>query len=920
MNWQLLSENNFPVGAAMIEYGSKWIVKDVSEPFCMLCGCKKNDLLALMGQDSAWFLEPDDRERFELALKQTADGGRADAFLMRVVTLDKKVIWVRAAMSLYGIQEDVPYVLVIFTDAQEQKRMEQQLLLMNEQEKILQEKARRDPLTRLLDKEETHNMVNHLLDNHPESSYVMLLIDVDNFKQINDTFGHTFGDTVILDVASMIRDNFREEDVVGRIGGDEFLVFMNDAGMDEAVNRAARLCAVLEKEYSGGDVSRRISVSIGLSEYGVDGSDYRTLMEKADHAMYRVKMNGKNSYAVALADDVGPVRSDTKTVENRGQINQSDSEFLSFAVNLMTHARNIDGSLNLLVKNISDRFHLDFIGVFEHSAHVQEMVLTNYYSRTFSFYDRTTFPRGSLAQELAASELKLMRGIGAEDSAVLAQIISGSSTDYSGAKFAAAVTKFEYVGGRTGEIACLTLDNERDMDESTKLLLQELTRTIGVFVSLRYRMGESREEIRNIQRRDQLTGMYTLEAFKENVRELLREPEQGQQYFLEYVDINNFGYVNDNYGYQVGDNALKTFAEDCALQEYFVAGCRLYSDFFVMLLKAKDAESFKHQTMAQHQRFANIQNHQYPSSSMTIASGAYLIEGDHVDVDTAIENAILAWKVAKGRRSKEPVFFEKGFREARSREQQVIGEFYEALYRDDFRMYLQPKFRLGDHEVYGAEALARWQKPDGTILPPGAFLEPLEQIGYVMELDFYIFEELLKTMTRWQTQNRRQLVVSTNFSGTHFESDVEHFLKRIDHLISKYSISPQFIEIEVTESVMVHNQQNLRNCMERLHEMGFRIAIDDFGTGYSSLSVLMDIPADVVKMDKSFIDNGIDEKRRNMIVEIGELVRIAGKEIIFEGIETEEQEKLLLECGFKNGQGYLCNRPIRVSEFEKLYF
>jgi EAL domain-containing protein (putative c-di-GMP-specific phosphodiesterase class I) len=270
--------------------------------------------------------------------------------------------------------------------------------------------------------------------------------------------------------------------------------------------------------------------------------------------------------------------------------------------------------------------------------------------------------------------------------------------------------------------------------------------------------------------------------------------------------------------------------------------------------------------------------------------------------------------------SKEPVFFEKEFREEKFREQQVIGAFYGALYRDDFRMYLQPKFRLGNHEVYGAEALARWQLTDGTIMPPEEFLEPLEHIGYVRELDFYIFEEVLKAMTRWQTGNRKQIVVSTNFSGVHFENDVEHFLERIRLLISKYSISPTFIEIEVTESAMVHNMQNLKYGMDRLHEMGFRIAIDDFGTGYSSLSVLMDIPADVVKMDKSFIDNGIEGRRRDLITEIGKLVRIAGKEIIFEGIETEEQEQLLMECGFHNGQGYLCNRPIMVPEFERLYF
>lgn len=920
MNRHLLSENNLPIGAAMIKCGSEWKIKDVSGALCHMCGYEKKELLSFVARNHSAIFDARDVSTFETALEQAADGRDTESFLMRIVTKDDQTCWVRVSMSLYCIDSAVPYVLAVFADAQEQKNMEQQLCVLKEQEKVLQEEARRDALTKLLDKEETRRMVNHLIEVHPEDSYAMLLIDVDNFKQINDTFGHTYGDTVILDVASLISAQFRNDDIVGRIGGDEFLVFMRAADLDMAAEKARKLCTVLEKEYTGQDVSRKISVSIGLAAYGRDGKDFRTLMEKADRAMYRVKQSGKNSFGIAKSNDIGPFRSDTKEVERRGSINRSDSEFLSFAVSLMTHARNIDGSLNMLLKHISDRFDLDFVGIFEHSVNAPEMVLTNYYSKRFSYYDKTTFPMGTQTKDMAVSDFKVVREMSGEDSPVLKQLIGGDSQECSKVKCAVAVSRFEYVGGRTGEIAYLSMDCEKKMNESTMVLLQELARVIGIFVSLRYRMDESKAEIRHIQRRDQLTGMYTLEAFKNKVNAIMRDPQPDKKYFVEYIDINNFGYVNDNYGYKVGDNALKMFAENCLDQEYYVAGCRLYSDFFVMLHAADSTDDFKRAIMVQHQRFANIQSHQYPSSSMSISSGVYAYEQGTVDVETAIENATMAWKVAKSRRSKEPVFYDSEFRSARTREQQVIGEFYEALYRDDFRMYLQPKFVLGDRNVYGAEALARWQKPDGNLLTPGAFLEPLEQIGYIMELDFYIFEELLKTMTRWQTQNRRMIVVSTNFSGRHFESGVDAFLNRIQNLLSKYSVLPENIEIEVTESVMIRNLSNLKYCIERLHEIGFRVAIDDFGTGYSSLSVLMDIPADVIKMDKCFIDNGIEGKRRELIVEIGELVRIAGKDIIFEGIETDEQERLLIDCGFKHGQGFLCNHPVTIAEFEKLYF
>jgi EAL domain-containing protein (putative c-di-GMP-specific phosphodiesterase class I) len=258
-------------------------------------------------------------------------------------------------------------------------------------------------------------------------------------------------------------------------------------------------------------------------------------------------------------------------------------------------------------------------------------------------------------------------------------------------------------------------------------------------------------------------------------------------------------------------------------------------------------------------------------------------------------------------------------RSRRADEQKVIGEFFEALYRDDFQMYLQPKFILGDRTVYGAEALARWKRPDGQILAPAYFIDSLEKIGYITELDFYIFEEVLKTLDKWDKQKKRKIVISTNFSGRHFDTDGEEFLNRIQHIMSKYTVSPQYIEIEVTEGVLIENIDVLEYCMNRLHEMGFRVAIDDFGTGYSSLSVLADMPADVVKIDKSFINKDMTDRKMSLLYEIGRMVKILNKDIIIEGVETQEQEQFLKEGGFTCGQGYLCNKPIPIGQFERLY-
>ncbi len=781
------------------------------------------------------------------------------------------------------------------------------------------DEAKRDSLTKLYNKSETQKAVARVIEECPNDLHAMFLIDIDDFKEINDTFGHTYGDTVIADVANTIKENFRSEDIVGRVGGDEFLVFMKDVLQDKAIAKAKNLCRILEKSYRGDTVSKQISISIGIAFYGKDGKTFQTLFEKADHAMYRAKQGGKSGFEFAKEEDTGTIKQKSRLVECRADLGAQDKEFLTFATGLMTHARNIDGSLNMLLKRIAERFGLDLVAIFEADSHGENLLLTNYYSKKYNFYEKSLFPKtnpqlesapfGEMVEIRRASRWVYENGIKEWQNADELQ-----ATDC-----AILAGKFKHIGETNGYIYYVSMDKTREWAPNEVALLNELTRSISVFASLRVRMDENKKELRKIQRRDQLTGLYNLDTFRGKIKEILDNPKQDKVYALEYLDINNFGYVNDNYGYQVGDNALKMFAQIVKNQPYYIAGCHLYSDFFAILVADDTKESLIENLNDQHREFARMQNQQYPSSSMSICSGVYIIEDKNLDVENAFENANLAWKMAKHSRCREVALFTEDLSNEKKAEQAIIGEFYKALHRKEFQMYLQPKFMLMDGRIYGAEALARWRKPNGGVLPPGFFLEPLEKIGYVTELDFYIFEELLKTMQGWIEEEKEPLIVSTNFSGRHFEQDGQNFIDRITMLMEKYTVPAKYIEIEITEGVFIKNKAVLNDCLQILRDMGFRIAIDDFGTGYSSLSVLTDIPVDVVKMDKSFIDKADSKKQRDLIAEIGKLIQIAGKDVIFEGIETVEQREFLSTSGFSLGQGYLCNKPIPIEEFEKMY-
>ena len=614
-------------------------------------------------------------------------------------------------------------------------------------DKNLKEEVRRDPLTRLLNKVEVEREIRSFLEKNPEGTHVMLLIDIDDFKGVNDNFGHTFGDTVITDVARLIQSQFRSDDVVGRIGGDEFLVFMKNTVLDKATDKVQRLQGILCKEYAGGDVRYRISVSIGVAISSDDNHEYQKLFEQADTAMYRAKKNGKNGFAVADGTISEQVPHQTRKIEPREMIGPEDQKFIAYAVSLMAHAKNLDGSLNMLLERIAKRYRLAMVAILEWNQEAGVFSPSNYYSDSFDLPSKMTFK--SVPEELEGLEPGQCASLTMRQMAEYGNL-EGYANDLEAVarlrgEFSVVVGKYEYVEKHNGQIVYLSTDEHRQWSGIEMEMFEELTRILAVFASLRFRMDMSQEQICDIQSRDQLTGLYNQDIFRQRVAEILGEAEPDKIYGLVYMDINNFGYVNENYGYRVGDEVLKMFAQGVTEQSCYCAGSRLYSDFFLLLMEDENEKLLKEHLRGHYRHFANMQNHRYPNSGMGVTAGLYIFENPGVDVDVAIENANLAWKQAKNEKRRDIVRYEPKFRIARSDEQRVVGEFFEALYRDDFQIYLQPKFILGEHKVYGAEALARWKKPDGSVLTPFYFINALEKIGYITELDFYIFEEVLKT-------------------------------------------------------------------------------------------------------------------------------------------------------------------------------
>ena len=252
------------------------------------------------------------------------------------------------------------------------------------------------------------------------------------------------------------------------------------------------------------------------------------------------------------------------------------------------------------------------------------------------------------------------------------------------------------------------------------------------------------------------------------------------------------------------------------------------------------------------------------------------------------------------------------------RESGLPEDFTRHCRRGEFEVYLQPKFLLREERVYGAEALARWRLESGEILSPARFIPALEK-HRLYRGSGYILEQLSGNAPLEGFRKRTVYDLRLNFSRRNFENGGDDFIERLQNTLQRYGIDPCYIEIEVTESVIVEKLDSLKACLTRLGKLGYRIAIDDFGTGYSSLSVLLEIPANVVKIDKSFTDKIHQNGQSAFVYQMGQFIQSAKEEVIFEGIEEEQQRTFLMECGFNYGQGYYFDRPLPLEEFEKKY-
>lgn len=409
---------------------------------------------------------------------------------------------------------------------------------------------------------------------------------------------------------------------------------------------------------------------------------------------------------------------------------------------------------------------------------------------------------------------------------------------------------------------------------------------------------------------DQITGAKSLLRFSQELEEFRKNHDD---YSIVSMNIRNFKFINDLFGNREGDKVLcyikHVIEENLEAGEFF---CRDTADLFYILMLDTQEEKIK-------LRLESIVN----CVSKTTRNREYsyeisLYSGVAIRGDTA--KALLAMQSIQRKLYTSIAIYNKELHESLREKNNIERYMQTALQNEEFKLFLQPKYELKTNRLAGAEALVRWQKPDGTYRYPGEFIPLFEANGFCLKLDMYMVDMVCRQLRRWIDLGMNPVPVSINQSKLLFFN--RNYVNDLVRVVNRYKISPSLITLEILESVAMERQEEINDRIEELHAKGFKVSMDDFGSGYSSLNMLSHLKIDELKLDRAFLQKvpDADNERRKITLEhVIAITKELGIHTVAEGIETEyDMETMrMLDCDY--GQGYFYNKPICAEEFSRLY-
>lgn len=427
---------------------------------------------------------------------------------------------------------------------------------------------------------------------------------------------------------------------------------------------------------------------------------------------------------------------------------------------------------------------------------------------------------------------------------------------------------------------------------------------------------EMEKKLYNLAYSDYLTKLSNREMLFKDFKNLVKNDLGEKEVSIFYIDIDEFGYINNTLGYDEGNRLIKKTAEFLASRygnKHYIA--RVSADeFLIMYIKDKNDKIIE---MELEELIKDIKNKKFFENHeiiLTVSIGTAIYKEHGTDFFDLIRKADTALYSAKKNGKDQYKIYSPEMGDKVYSNIDLINQIRIGMEKDEFEMYYQPVFESKTDKPAGFEALIRWNHPFRGFIPPLEFIPVAEASGQMIALEKWIFTEVFSQVKKWVDKGDMPLFVSINLSAKGLiENNIVEFL---GELLTEYKISPGKIEFEVTETAMINNMEQTMETLTKIRNLGFGISLDDFGKGYSSLNYLKRLPINKVKLDKDFIEDIENQRDQFLIKSIINLSQDLGLSVVAEGVEAVREKNLLedLNCNFI--QGFLLAKPQSVSSIE----
>ena len=459
-----------------------------------------------------------------------------------------------------------------------------------------------------------------------------------------------------------------------------------------------------------------------------------------------------------------------------------------------------------------------------------------------------------------------------------------------------------------------------NFDTANTMRIKETLELTTYFISSKLSSYKMMERLKRISYTDRLTGIPNRFAYDELVENLIR---QGERFVIVSIDINNFKSVNDTMGFEAGNKVLLEIASRWkAIADSMLNGtkdhiARIGGDEFALIICGADSDDDIRTSIRMYSASLETRLTVDDCDFYFTASFGYAVFPDdsntgdklHSYADAAMLEVKRVNSSNRIRRFTPDLLKSKHIHE-------IERKLRKALENDTVFYYLQPQYTI-DHKLYGFEALARMKDTSGNFISPGEFIPVAEKSGLVDKVDSTVFKKSAMFIGELIRRTGADIHLSVNVSVRHLMKN--DFISELREILDSSGMPAEQLEIEITESIMIDSAEKALYCINEIHNMGIRIAIDDFGTGYSSLSYLNTFPADILKIDKSFIDKiNYNESSTQYVSAIISMGHIMGFEVISEGVEEQEQLDTLFDIGCDYIQGYIWGKPMPPEGAEDL--